>query len=52
MQKKNNSILVTTVKDKQRINFNQRKRIVFLDLEIEIKEEKKLINFLKKRKIV
>ena len=50
--KKNNSILVTTVKDKQRINFNQRKRIVFLDLEIEIKEEKKLINFLKKRKIV
>ena len=50
--KKNNSILVTTLKDKQRINISQRKRMVFLDLEIEIKQEKKLINFLKKRKIV
>ena len=37
--KKNNSILVTTLKDKQRINFYQRKKIFFLDLEIEIKEE-------------
>ena len=50
--KKKKSILVTTLKDKQRINFYQRKKIFFLDLEIEIKEERKLINFLKKRKIV
>lgn len=52
MQKKNNAILVSTLKDEQRVNFNQRKKIFFLDLEIEIKEEKSLINFLKKKKIV
>ena len=50
--KKNNSILVSTLKDEQRVNFNQRKKIFFLDLEIEIKEEKSLINFLKKKEIV
>ena len=50
--KSNNSVLVTTLKDKQRISLGQRKKIVFLDLKIEIKEEKKLINFLKKNKIV
>ena len=50
--KKNNAILVSTLKDEQRVNFNQRKKIFFLDLEIEIKEEKSLINFLKKKKIV
>ena len=52
MQKKNNAVLVSTLKDKQRINIDQRKKISFLDLKIEIKEEKNLINFLKKRKIV
>ena len=50
--KKNNAILVSTLKDKQRINIDQRKKISFLDLKIEVKEEKNLINFLKKRKIV
>ena len=50
--KKNNAVLVSTLKDKQRINIDQRKKISFLDLKIEIKEEKNLINFLKKRKIV
>jgi len=50
--KKNNAVLVSTLKDKQRINVDQRKEISFLDLKIEIKEEKNLINFLKKRKIV
>ena len=50
--KKNNAVLVSTLKDKQRINFDQRKKISFLDLKIEIKEEKNLISFLKKRKIV
>ena len=50
--KKNNAVLVSTLKDKQRINVDQRKKISFLDLKIEIKEEKNLINFLKKRKIV
>ena len=50
--KKNNAILVSTLKDEQRVNFNQRKKIFFLDLEIEIKEEKSLINFFKKKKIV
>ena len=50
--KKNDAILVSTLKDKQRINFDQRKKISFLDLEIEIKEIKSLIHFLKKKKIV
>ena len=50
--KKNNAVLVSTLKDKQRINIDQRKKISFLDLKIEVKEEKNLINFLKKRKIV
>ena len=50
--KKNNAVLVSTLKDKQRINIDQRKKISFLDLKIEIKEEKNLISFLKKRKIV
>ena len=50
--KKNNAVLVSTLKDKQRINFDQRKKISFLDLEIEIKEIKSLIHFLKKKKIV
>jgi len=50
--KKYNAILVSTLKDKQRIDFNQRRKIFFLDLEIGIKEEKKLINFLKKKEIV
>ena len=50
--KKNNSILVSTLKDEQRVNFNQRKKIFFLDLEIEIKEEKSLINFLKKKNCI
>ena len=35
--KKNGAILFSTLKDKQRIIFNQRKEIIFLDLEIEIK---------------
>ena len=50
--KQKNAILVSTLKDKKRINLEQRKKIFFLDLEIEIKEEKKLINFLRKKKIV
>ena len=50
--KKNNAVLVSTLKDKQRINFDQRKKISFLDLEIEIKKEKNIINFFKKKKIV
>ncbi len=50
--KKNDATLVSTLKDKQRINVDQRKKISFLDLKIEIKEEKNLISFLKKRKIV
>ncbi len=50
--KKNNAVLVSTLKDKQRIDVNQREKISFLDLKIEIKEEKNLINFLKKKKIV
>ena len=50
--KKNNAVLVSTLKDKQRINIDQRKKISFLDLKIEVKEEKNLINFLKKKKIV
>ena len=50
--KKNNAVLVSTLKDKQRINFDQRKKISFLDLEIEIKKEKSIINFLKKKKFV
>ena len=50
--KKNNAVLVSTLKDKQRINIDQRKKISFLDLKIEVKEEKNLINFFKKRKIV
>ena len=52
MQKKNNAILVSTLKDEQRVNFNQRKKIFFLDLKIEIKEEKNLINFLKKKNCI
>ncbi len=50
--KKNNSILVSTLKDKQRINYKQRKQIFFMDLEIKLKKEKTLIDFLKKKKIV
>jgi len=50
--KKNNAVLVSTLKDKQRINFDQRKKIFFLDLEIEIKKEKSIIDFLKKKKFV
>ena len=50
--KKNNAVLVSTLKDKQRINFDQRKKISFLDLEIEIKKEKSIIDFLKKKKFV
>ena len=50
--RKNNAVLVSTLKDKQRINVDQRKKISFLDLKIEIKEEKNLINFLKEKKIV
>ena len=48
----NNSILVSTKKDEQRINWDQRKKINFLDLEIVIKNKDSLINFLKKKKIV
>ena len=47
---KRNYYLVSTKKDEQRINFNQRKKIIFLDLEIELKEENYFINFLKKSK--
>ena len=47
-----NSILVSTLKDKQRINYKQRKQIFFMDLEIKLKKEKTLIDFLKKKKIV
>ena len=50
--KKISAILVSTLKDKQRINFDQRKKISFLDIEIKIKKEKSIINFLKKKKIV
>ena len=48
----NNSILVSTKKDEQRINWDQRKKINFLDLEIVIKNKDSLINFFKKKKIV
>ena len=50
--KKYNAILVSTLKDKQRIDFSQRRKIFFLDLEIGIREEENLINFLKKKEIV
>jgi len=50
--KKYNAILVSTLKDKQRIDFSQRRKIFFLDLEIGIREEKNLINLLKKKAIV
>ena len=49
---KNNCILVSTKKDEQRISFNQRKKIIFLDLKIELKEKNYFINFLKENKIV
>ena len=49
---KNKSILVSTEKDKQRINSNQRNKIFFVNLKIELKEKSNLINFLKKKKIV
>ena len=48
----NNSILVSTLKDKQRISIKQRKKISFLDLDVQLKNEIKFINFLKKKKIV
>ena len=49
---KNNCILVSTKKDEQRIIINQRKKIIFLDLKIELKEKNYFINFLKENKIV
>ena len=50
--KKNSAIPVTTLKDKERINENIRKKIHFIDLEIKLKEEKKLYRLLKLEKIV
>ena len=52
LAKKNKAHLVTTKKDMERIDRKQRKKISFLDLEIVIKEEKKLLKFLKHKKIV
>ena len=50
--KKNNSTLVSTLKDEQRIDAKQRKKILFLNLELKLKEKDFFINFLKKKKIV
>ena len=50
--KKEKSILVTTFKDKQRINIKQRNKIFFVDLKIELKNKNNLIKILKKKKIV
>ena len=49
--KQNNCIPITTLKDKQRINKNLKKEIHFIDLEITINQEKKLIDFLNLKEI-
>ena len=46
------TILVSTLKDEQRIDAKQRKKILFLNLELKLKEKDFFINFLKKKKIV
>ena len=50
--KKEKSVLVSTFKDKQRINIAQREKIFFVDQKVKLKKKEKLINILKKKKIV
>ena len=50
--KKNNAIIASTFKDKQRINSKFKKKIIFIDIRSEIQEKGKLINILKQKNCI